>query len=366
MTVLHQSAQHILQADTRYVISRNVWQWPVSLAGTCFVPDPSDHRSDLVWEEDVAHIMRRQQSITGPDGSFPVVNYRMKGTRRWDIPLRVTRTLNAPLEDGEADPAINPRKRRLRNAIFKARMEREIQSAQIIKDPAIVTQNITLGATERFDAIASTSSDPMAVLRVACRKINEGTGLKVTDIIIPQAGYLEMCRHEKIMAEAVNKLNLTSDRVTIDNNIIERLIDDDLIEKGAVKTYKVWFNNTDDGPHATDLIKRVYPMGNMVIVLARAKAGGSGDQSDYGFGLLKYWDVVKQAFPNDPEVEIVTGNEGFGVYNFPLFDVAGGGDQSQLADAAVPFVQQELAAFAIYGAFNAANTAAYGDLFSSY
>jgi hypothetical protein len=164
MTLLHQSAQHILQADTRYVISRNDWRWPVTVASTLFPFDPSSHKSDLVWKEDVAHLMRRQPQIAGPDGSVPVINYLMEGTRQWDISVRMSKLINAVLEDGDADPAIMPRQRRLRNALLKARLEREIQTCQVTLDPAIMTQNTTLVAGERFDDIYSAASDPIAAV----------------------------------------------------------------------------------------------------------------------------------------------------------------------------------------------------------
>lgn len=363
MTMLNFNSRHVRKTDTRYVISRAEWDFPHCASVDLFPADPSEFQSDLVWEEDVAHLMRRQVAVQGPDGTFPVVNYRMKGTRQWDIPLRVLKVLNPNIEDATTDPAQNPRMRRLRAAWFKIRMEREISAWQVLRDPAVVTQNITLAAGSRFDDILSVNSDPIAVLRLACRRIKERTGRKATDIYIPEAGYLQMCRHEKIQREAVNKLSLTEDRSTINANIIERLLDDALIEKGAVKPFNVIFNNTNDGPSATEQLKYVYPSGPMVIVATRAIPGGTNG-SDYGFGLGKYLDHVKSAFKDDPSIQIATGNEGLGVYEAPEYEMAGHGTQSQVLSAWAPFVQQEQAAFAIYGAFNAADTATYQNLFT--
>jgi len=363
MTMLNFNSRHVRKTDTRYVISRADWAYPHCASVDLFPADPSEFQSDLVWEEDVAHLWRRQVAVQGPDGTFPVVNYRMKGTRQWDIPLRVLKVNNPNIEDATTDPAQNPRMRRLRAAWFKIRMEREIAAWELLKDPALVTQNVTLAAGSRFDDIHSTASDPMAVLRLACRRIKERTGKKVTDIYIPEAGYLQMCRHDAIQREAVNKLNLAADRLTINGNIIERLIDDSLIEPGAVKPFSVIFNNTNDGPSATELEKLVYPCGPMVMVATRAVPGGTGG-SDYGFGLGKFLDHVKSAIPNDPSIQIVTGNEGLGVYEAPEYEMAGHGTQSQILSAWAPFLQQEKAGFAIYGAFNAADTAQYQNLFT--
>lgn len=363
MTMLNFNSRHVRKTDTRYVISRSDWNYQNCASVDIFPADPSPFQSDLVWEEDVLHLMRRQQAVVGPDGSFPVINYRMRGTRQWDIPLQVYKVINPNIEDQTTDPPQTPLQRRQRTAWFKARIEREIQAWTLLRDPAQITQNVTLSAGQRLDDIHSSSSDPMAILRLACRRIKERTGRKVTDIYIPEAGYLQMCRHDQIMREAVNKLNLGSDRVTINNNIIERLIDDSLIEPGAVKTFNMIFNDTNDGPAATDQEKFVYPCGPMVFVQTRAVPGGTGG-NDYGLGLGKYLDIVKSAMPNDPDIQIVTGNEGFGVYEAPEYNIAGHGTQQQILSAWAPFLQQERAGFAIYNAFNSADTANYQNLFT--
>lgn len=363
MSMLNFNSRHVRKTDTRYVISRAEWHYPHCASVDLFPADPSEFQSDLVWEEDVAHLMRRQVAVTGPDGTFPVVNYRMKGTRQWSIPLRVLKVRNPNIEDATTDAAQTPRMRRLRAAWFKIRIEREIAAWEVLRDPAIMTENITLAAGSRFDDIFSVASDPLAVIRMACRRTKERTGRKVTDIYIPEAGYLEMCRHEKIQREAVNKLNLNADRNTINANVIERLLDDSLIEPGAVKPFSVLFNNTNDGPSATQQQKLVYPSGPMVIVATRAIPGGTNG-SDYGFGLGKYLNHVDSAIKDDPSMQIQTGNEGLGVYEAPDYETAGHGTQAQVVSAWAPFVQQEQAAFAIYGAFNPANTAVYQDLFT--
>lgn len=364
MADFHISAQHILTADTRYAVSRSVYDWPVTLAKTCFPADPSKHTADKVWVEDFAHLMRRQPGYTGTGGTASRVNYQMEGTKQWDIPLLKWEIVNAIEEDSNADPALQPRVRRQRAALIKAKIEREIRCARILQDPAIMTQNKILGAGTRFDDILSPASDPVGELRTACRKIKQITGLKVDNIIFPEAGLLRMCQHKNIIQEAVNKLDITKDRLTINNNIIERLLDDSLIVPGAVKSYEAWFNNTADGPALVDAEQQVYPMGNMVVLTASAKPGGTGG-NDFGFGLLKWWDLLRDALPDAKDLEIAVGNEGFAVTSFPLMEGLGG-DRQFMVDASAPFVQNARAAFVFYDAFNALDTALYGNLFDSY
>lgn len=364
MAFQHISAQHILQADTRYLVTRAEWDWPVTLAKNCFPADPSQYRADKVWVEDFAHKMRRQPAYTGTGGTSSKINYLMKGTLEWAIPVNKYELINTAEEDSNADPAIQPRIRRLDNALIKAKIEREIRCARVLQDPSIMTQNKMLGAGTRWDDILSPNSDPIGDLRTACRFINEITGLTVDQIIIPQAGYLQMCKHRRIQDEAVSKLNLTADRLTINNHIIERLLDDDLIQPGAVKQYKAWFNNSADGPSSTSVNNRTYPMGNIVVVTASAKPGGTGGR-DFGFGLLKWWDVVREALPDAKNLEIAVGNEGFAVTSFPYMEGMGG-DKQYFIDAGAPFVQNADAAFVFYDAFNAADTTNYGTLFEPY
>lgn len=365
MPNLHISARHVKKVDTRYIVSRDLRFQPNLASVDLFPADPSPFQQDLVWVEDVQHLMRRQPAVAGPDGLYPVVDYRTKGQLQWDIPLRVWRTIDPNIEDATTDPVINPRQRRLRAALFKSRIEREIAAWQILRDPAVLTQNVTLSAGSRFDDITSTSSDPIATLQLGAEKIFRQTGLKVTDIYIPAPGLRMLSQHEKVMSYAVNKLNLNGDRLLnmIDANTIERLLDSHYIVPGAIKSYDLTFNNTNDSPSATSNETLVYPSGPMVVMVARAIPGGS-DGIDYGFGLGKYLSVLDQPFKDDPTVQIATGNQGYGVYSFPEFNVAGGGTQNQLVDAWSPFVQNAQAAYAIYGAFNAADTANYGQSFS--
>lgn len=364
MADFHISAQHILTADTRYLITRRVWDWPVSLAKNIFPADPSKFRSDKVWEEDFAHLMRRQVGYSGTGGTGAQVTYSMRGTRQWDIPVTKWEVRNPIEEDSNADVAIIPRKRRQRNSLIKAKIEREIRMARIVQDAAIMTNNKTLGPGTRFDDILSPTSDPIAELRLRAAEIKRRTGLKVDNIIIPEAGLLRMCQHQKIQQEAVNKLRLDSDKLLINNNIIERLLDDSLIVPGAVKAYEPWFNNTADGPAATDQMAMTYPMGNIVIMTASATPGGVGGE-DNGFGLLKWWDLMKEALPDANGVDFLVGNEGFAVTSFPMMEGLGG-DKQYLIDASAPFVQNADAAFVWYDAFNAADIATYGTLFESY
>lgn len=363
---LNTLAQHVDQADTRYIIGRRQWVDKVTLSGTLFPPDPSSNLSNLVWEEDVAALTRRQPSVSGPSQAPPIVNYKMQGTRRWSIPIRLLNGQNDLMQDGNADPAINPRQLRLKTAYYKARLEREIQCAKVLQDSTIMTNNITLSAGQRFDDIHSSSSSPIGVLRYVCRILKQWTQRPVDNIIIPEAGLIQMAEHDAIINEAVNKFRLDSDKLTINNNIIERLLDDSLCNPGAVKSYGLWFNNTPDGPAASEQLRMTYPMGNIVVVSCNAIPGGVGGEEN-GFALMKYWDFMKnaQALASVPDQEMVTGNEGFGVVNFPLYQNMGG-DQFNLINAAVPFVQQERAGFVIYNAFNAADTAVYQDLFSTY
>ncbi len=366
MPNINNLAQHVEQADTRYIIGMQGWKYPVTLSGTLFPPDPSAFRSDKVWEEDVAALTRRLPSVSGPSQGLATVNYKMLAPRSWSIPIRMINGENDLMQDGNADPAIQPRILRLKWAMRKARMEREIQVAKLLQDSSIMTNNITLSAGQRFDDIHSSSSNPIGVLRYVCRILKQWCQRPVDNIIIPEAGLLKMCEHDAIRDEAVNKFSLATDKMTINNNVIERLLDDSLCRPGAVKSYSVWFNNTPDGPAATEQLKETYPLGPIVVVSVNAIPGGLGGE-DNGFGLMKFWDFMKNApaMANVPQQEMVTGNEGFGVVNFPLFKNMGG-DQFNLINAAVPFVQQERAGFVIYGAFNKNDTATYQNLFDDY
>ena len=357
MPALQLQARHVLKVDSRYTVGRK-FNYDVLASNTVFPPDPTQFRSDLVWVEDVSATMRRQPGIAGPDGLYPTVQYRTKGQLQWDIALQCWRIINSDLEIADTDPVLQPRQKNLKNALFKGRIEREISAWTVLKNPAILTQNITLAAGTRFDDISSASSDPIAVMQYGAELIQRETGLIVTDILSPQPITRKLKQHEKIMSYAVNKLNLSKDR-EIDGEIIERLVGYDLVRPGAFKTYRMAFNNTPDGPSPTDSRNLMYPTGAMVVMVARAVPGGT-EGDDYGFGLGKYLSILEQTFPDDPTVQIATGNEGFGVFELPNYDVVGGGTTTQLVSAWGPFVQNPLAAFAIYGAANPLDTASYG------
>lgn len=356
MTALQIQARHVLKVDSRYVVARR-FKSDVLASLMLFPPDPSEFRSDQVWVEDTAYTMRRQPGIAGPDGLYPTVQFRTSGQLQWDIPLRMLRIINSDLENADTDPVLRPRQRNLKVALFKHRLEREISAWTVLKNPAILTQNITLSAGQRFDDITSTSSDPIAVMRYGAERIHRRTGLKVTDVFMPSPIMRKLKSHEKVMSYSVNTLNLSKDR-PIDADIIEQLIGYEYIEPGAIKVETFTFNNTADSPYATDQEEQTYCTGPNVIMAARATPGGT-DGDDNGFGLGKYMALLEKAMPDDPTVQIATGNDGMGVLEFPNYDVAGGGTTTQVISLWAPFVQNPNAAFAIYGAADASDTASY-------
>lgn len=359
MPTLSLSARHVLRVDTRYIVSRR-WQFENCASVLAFPPDPSEFRSDQVWVEDVAAKQRRQPGVAGADGLYPVVHYRTKGQLQWDIGLRVWRILNGNLEIADTDKVLNPRERNLETALYKSRIEREILAWHVLNDASTLTQGVTLGAGSRFDDISSTASDPLAVLKVGAMQIKRQTGMKVNLIMIPDPIMMKLGLHERLMSYAVNKLNLSKDR-PIDAEVLEQMIGYDLIEKGSIKAYDATFNNTNDGPYATESSSLVYFSGPTVVMMALATPGGNGGM-DYGFGLGKYLSILESALPNDDTVQIATGNNGYGVYNFPNYDLAGGGDTVQVVDAWAPFMQNAKAAYRISTAATAANTDYDGSL----
>lgn len=347
MPSLQLQARHVLRTDTRYIVSRR-WHFDNLASVLAFPADPSEFTSDLVWQEDVAYKQRRQPGVAGPDGAYPVVQYRTAGQLQWNIALRMWKILNGNLEIANTDQVLNPRMRNLEVALYKSKIEREILAWHVLNDAAVLTQGTTLGAGQRFDDISSVTSDPIAVLQQGAIQIKRQTGRKVTDALIPEPIMVKLTQHERIMNYLVSKLNLSKDR-PIDGEILEALIGYNLIEKGAIKVTDATFNNTNDSPYSSTEQELVYFSGPTVVMFARAIPGGDAGIEN-GFGLGKYLSILKQAFPSDDTVQILSGNEGYGVYNFPNFELAGGGETVQFVDCWGAFVQNPLAAYRISGA----------------
>ena len=359
MPRLDLSSRHVLKVDTRLIVSRR-WDFENLASVLAFPGDPSEYTADSVWVEDVAAKQRRQPAVAGADGLFPFVDYRMKGTLDWHIPLRVWRVLNGNLEDQTSVKVINPRQRRLETAHYKSRIERELIAWHVLNDASTLTQGVTLGAGERFDDITSSSSDPLAVMIYGCRQIKRKTGKKVNLGLIPAPIVDKLRIHQTKQNYAVNLLNLSKDRM-IELDLIEQMIGYDLIEKGALRSYDATFNNTEDSPYTTEQESLVYMSGPTVVLMATGTPGGENGM-DYGFGLGKYLSILEGTMGNDPTVQIATGNQGYGVYNFPNYDLAGGGDTTQLVDAWAPFVQKAEAAYRISGAALSSRTEYDGSL----
>lgn len=347
MPSLQLQARHVLRADSRYVVSQK-WDFENLASTLAFPADPTEFTSDLVWQIDTAYMQRRQPGVAGPDGYYPVVQYRTAGQLQWNIALRVWKILNGNLEIANTDQVLNPRLQNLRAALYKSKIEREILAWHVLNDASVLTQGTTLGAGQRFDDISSVTSDPIAVLQQGAIQIKRQSTKKVTDILIPEPIMVKLTQHERIMNYLVSKLNLSKDR-PIDGAVIEQLIGYNLVEPGAVKVTDATFNNTNDSPYSSTEKEIVYFSGPTVVMFARATPGGV-DGIDNGLGLGKYLSILKQAFPSDDTVQIATGNEGYGVYNFPNFELAGGGETVQFVDCWGAFVQNPLAAYRISGA----------------
>lgn len=363
MPQLHVSAKHVKRVDTRYVVGRK-FKHNNLVSTLAFPPDPSEYSEDLVWKEDTAGLMRRQTGIAGMDGMYPEVSWRSAGTLEWNIELYMWLVRIGNIEQKTADSVWNYRRRSLKWAHFKARIEREIRASLILRDAAILTKGQTLGAGSRFDDISSLTSDPIAVFQLGAERVFRNSGERVNQILVPAPIHRKLTQHERIMNYAVNKLNMSKDR-PITGNIIEQLIGVDeanpgngLIMPGSYKVVDSIFNNTVDGPNATEQVTNVYPLGPTVVMLATGSPGGEdGDDNSFGFG--KYLSMLEKSGMDTADVQIAAGNEGIGVFEFPDTDLPGGGTKTQLIDAWAAFVQNPDAAWRISGAADSTNTAEY-------
>lgn len=363
MPRLDLSSRRVLKTDTRMIVSRR-WRFDNLACVLAFPADPSEFQSDLVWVEDVAHKQRRQPAVAGPDGVMPFVDFRMRGTLQWDIAIRVWRVLNGYLEDSQADKIINPRQRRLETAHYKSRIERELLAWHVLADPTVLTQGTTLGAGERFDDISSINSDPLAVITYGCRQVLRKTGKRVDLGLFPAPIVDKLRIHERLMNYAVSYLNLSKDRIIQEGplRILEAMIGEELVAPGAFKVYNATFNNSIDSPYATEQEDLTYFCGPNVVLMATATPGGEGG-IEYGLGLGKYLSILQGTMGNDATVQIATGNDGYGVYNFPdQGNIAGGGDLIQLVDAWSPFVIKPEAGYLISSAADPARPEYEGSL----
>jgi len=363
MPILQNAAKHINRADTRLIVSR-AWKYKNIASTLAFPADPSEKLSDLVWREDIAGKMRRQDGQAGLDGMFPEIAFRTAGTLEWDIALRMWVVRLGNIEVDSYDDVLRVRQNSLKWCYTKAKIEREIRAWQVLRDSSILTQGIALSAGQRFDDITSSASDPIAIFQLGAEQIKRNSGEQVDLILVPEPIHRKLMQHEKIQQLAVNKLNLSKDR-PINGTIIEQLIGCDsehpengLVKPGCYKVVDAVFNNTPDAPSLAENVQYVYPTGNNVVMVARAIPGGV-DGGDNGFGLGKYFQVLKGSFEGDEMPRVAGGNDGLGVFDFPDFTKPGGGTQSQLVDAWVPFVQQPKAGFLISGAADTTNSADY-------
>ena len=353
MPALNISARHVERADTRYVVDRPLTgQKETMVSTTAFPPDPSEFLADKVWVMDYAAKLRRQPGFAGADGNLPTVYMRTSGTMSWNIPVYAWLVRVGNIEAATTDAALQVRRNNLAWAHDKARIEREIRACLKLRGLANAT---ALGAGSRWDDITSTSSDPIANVQQACEAIKRRTGKKVDRWYLPEPAMRKLTQHEKIMAYAVNKLNLSKDR-PIDEEILEALIGKHYMAPGSCRVYDFTFNDTQDSPRAAQAFVPKYPLGNRSVLMATATAGGV-DGMDIGFGLAKYLDFLSGSIKD--EAVITAGNEGIGVFEFPDHDVPGGGIKQQLVDAVEFWIQNQDAAWEITGIVDSTNTAEY-------
>lgn len=353
MPSLNISAKHVERVDTRYVIDRPLTGQTESMVSTtCFPPDPSEFLSDKVWQIDYAAKLRRQPGFAGADGNLPTVYMRTSGTVSWNIPVYAWLCRVGNIEAATSDAALNVRRNVLATAHDKARIEREIRACLKLRGLA---NGQALGAGSRWDDISSTGSDPIANLQMGCEFIKRQTGLKPDRCYIPEPVMRKLTQHERLMGYLVNKLNLSKDR-PIDEEILEALVGKHYLKPGSIRVYDFTFNDTPDSPYASAQFNPKYPLGNRVVLTASATPGGV-DGADFGFGLAKYLEFLTGALKD--EAQVTGGNEGIGVFEFPDYDVAGGGTKQQLVDAVEFWVQNALAAWEITGVADSTNAAEY-------
>lgn len=359
MPQLQIGARHIARVETKYIIGTAGEEQKMS-CDAAFPADPNEFQNDLIWQEDVASKFRPQEGLLGTAaGLMPEVVYRTAGTLAFSIPIEAWKVRNPNIEDQTTDAVINPQMRRLETARIKARIRREISSVTVLRDNTVLTQGVTLGAGERFDDVNSPNSDPIAVFQLGAEQVMRNTyGKKVTDILMTPPVMRKLTQNLKVQSYAVGRLNLAKDR-PIDGEILEALIGPDLVEKGSIKVVDFVFNNTPEAPRATSAFDNAYPLGPDVAMFAKAKPGGEGGLN-YGFGLGKYLAIAENEFLAEGEpIQVVGGNEGIMVYEFPDYDIPGGGYQLQVLQAWKPLVINANAGFLIKNAVDATNTAQY-------
>ncbi len=358
------SARHLRKVDTFRLVQRPV-RAKRMLYQLLFPAEPSQFRTDSEWIIDEAHQMRHQPGVSGAAGMLPRVQYRTKGQFTWNIPIFGWEAVVSNIDDETSDPALKNRQQQIDLAHNRAIIDKEIRAAKVARNGTLVTQGVTLGPGARFDDLTSIGSNPAAVFKQGAIRIQRKSGLQCNFIGLTPEHMRKLSDHQMIRYYLSGQRDVTKE-ASITAEVLEFLIGagpDGLIAKDSIKVIDTVYNPIDDSPSSTDQIDWAYPLGPDVIMAALTYGAGAEGGSDNSFAKGKYLNFLEGKLEGGipgQQQRIVGGNEGVGVFQYPMPEMAGGAMVTQVITAQEFKIKQVNAGFLIKDALNKLDTDEYG------
>lgn len=194
------SQLHVNVPLTDYAVSfrpdLNGYLW-----STILPPKVVTKRSNLIRQIDKGQMLRKYDLRAGKGGRVQDVQFKVAQNLSYNAIDYALQSVISATEDMEADEILLYAQEQMDACVIGMHTNLEVVTLkETLRDPAIMTQNITLLAPAQWDNYSSLASDPVEDLKVACLKVFTKTTHMPNVIIMHAMVWDRVQRHPRVLA----------------------------------------------------------------------------------------------------------------------------------------------------------------------
>ncbi len=159
------------------------------------------HRSDIIREIDKGNLLRRYDLRVGKGGQVSEVQFKVGANKTYNAVDYAVKALLRETERANSDDILMYDQEMMYHAIIAMHTNLEVLTIkETLRDPAILTNNVTLAAADRWDNYTSPNSDPLADLTTGVMFIRNRTGRYPNHIVMHENTWRKFQMHPRVLA----------------------------------------------------------------------------------------------------------------------------------------------------------------------
>jgi hypothetical protein len=194
------SQLHINVPLTDYAVAfrpeENQYLW-----NTLLPQKPVRHRSDLIRQISKANLLRRQDLRVGKGGRVTEVQFKLDPNLSYNAVDYAASAILRETERMNADDILQYDQEMMYTALIYMHTNLEVLTIkETLRDPTILTNNVTLTAPHFWDNYLSPVSDPLNDIRTGVNQVRTKTGYYPNCIVMHELVWDKIQRHPRLLA----------------------------------------------------------------------------------------------------------------------------------------------------------------------